>query len=129
MSVGGKEKIRVVQGKAQRFIGLFRASYFGRNLIVQSKYLGSLRYWLYSVPMNRATRLTVQSDADTLLWSKTPDLGAPKQSFRRWVEQRTAIGPRGRGGSKRQGYTALDCPSRLPTTTGGQSGAKSAMVT
>ena len=63
-----KEKIRVVQGKAQRFIGLFRASYFGRNLIVQSKYLGSLRYWLYSVPMGRATRMTVQADADSLLW-------------------------------------------------------------
>ena len=94
------QKIKVVQGKAQRFIGLFRASYFGRNLIVQSKYLGSMRYWLYSVSMNRATRLAVQMDADTLLWSKTPDLGAPKQRYRRWVALRTAIGPRGRGGLK-----------------------------
>ena len=73
------KKIKVVQGKAQRFIGLFRSSYFGRNLIVQSKYLGSMRYWLYSVSMNRATRLAVQMDADTLLWSKTPDLGEPRQ--------------------------------------------------
>ena len=94
------QKIKVVQGKAQRFIGLFRSSYFGRNLIVQSKYLGSLRYWLYSVSMNRATRLTVQTDADTLLWSKTPDLGAPRQRYRRWVAERTAIGPRGKGGLK-----------------------------
>ena len=61
-----KQKITAVQGKAQRFIGLFRASYFGRNLIVQSKYLGSLRYWLYSVPMGRLMRLTVQTDANTL---------------------------------------------------------------
>ena len=93
-----KKKVIAIQGRAQRFIGLFRASYFGRNLIVQSKYFGALRYWLYSIPMGRLIRAEVKQDADTLWWSRTPDLGEPRVRFRRWVAKRTAIGPRGRGG-------------------------------
>ena len=73
-----KKKITAIQGKTQRMVGLFRASYFGRNLIVQAKYFGSLRYWLYSIPMSKATQVTVQMDADTLWWSKTPSLDEPR---------------------------------------------------
>ena len=93
-----KKKLVAVQGRAQRFIGLFRASYFGRNLIVQAKYFGSLRYWLYSIPMSRLIREEVKHDADTLWWSKEPELGGPRARFRRFVAKRTAIGPRGQGG-------------------------------
>ena len=46
-----KKKIQAIQGRAQRWLGLARTSYFGRNLVVQSKYYGSLRYWLHSLPM------------------------------------------------------------------------------
>ena len=93
-----KKKIQAVQGKAQRWLGLFQASYFGRNLIVQSKYLGSLRYWLYSIPMGRLIRDEVKGDADTMWWSKEPDLTKPKKRIRRFVAKRTAIGSRGKGG-------------------------------
>ena len=95
-----KKKISAIQGKTQRMVGLFRASYFGRNLIVQAKYFGSLRYWLYSIPMSKTTRVTVQMDADTLWWSKTPSLDEPRTRVRRFVAQNTAIGPRGKGGLK-----------------------------
>ena len=93
-----KKKIIATQGKAQRFIALFRASYFGRNLIVQTKYFGALRYWLYSMPMGRTIRLQVKDDADTLWWSRTPDLFAPRTRIRRFVARNTAIGPTELGG-------------------------------
>ena len=80
-----KKKLAATQGRAQRFIGLFRASYFGRNLIVQSKYFGALRYWLYFIPMSKFICHEVKHDADTLWWSRTPDLGAPRTRFRRFV--------------------------------------------
>jgi hypothetical protein len=32
-----KKKLAATQGRAQRFIGLFRASYFGRNAVVNCK--------------------------------------------------------------------------------------------
>ena len=87
-----------MQGKTQQWIGLFKASYFGRNLIVQSKYFGSLRYWLYSLPMGAAVRAEIKDDANTLWWSKEPELGNGKKRIRRFVAQRTAIGPRTVGG-------------------------------
>ena len=40
----------------------------------------------------------VQSDADTLWWSKEPKLGGEKKRFRRFVAKATAIGPRSKGG-------------------------------
>ena len=43
------KKVESVRDKATHWVGLFRASYFGRNLIVQAMYFGSLRYWLYSL--------------------------------------------------------------------------------
>ena len=93
-----KKKLAATQGRAQRFIGLFRASYFGRNLIVQAKYFGALRYWLYSIPMSKFICHEVKHDADTLWWSRAPDLGAPRTRFRRFVARLTAIGPKNRGG-------------------------------
>ena len=42
------KKLESVRVKAQRWINLYRASYWGRNLIVQSMYFGSIRYWLYT---------------------------------------------------------------------------------
>ena len=68
-------------------------------LIVQSKYFGSLRYsWLYSIPMGRLIRDEVKSDADTMWWSREPDLSKPKRRIRRFVAKRTAIGQRNEGG-------------------------------
>ena len=65
---------------------------------MQSKYFGSLRYWLYSIPMSALLRKEVKSDADVLWWSKEPDLRLPKKRIRRFVAKNTAIGPRNKGG-------------------------------
>ena len=44
-------KINSTRGKTALWVGLSRASYFGRNLITQAMYFGRLRYWLYSLRM------------------------------------------------------------------------------
>ena len=95
-----KSKLEATREKSRRWGGLYRAGYFGRNLIVQSMYLGRLRYWLYSIPMPKSVITMVQSDADILWWSKEPKLGedGEKKRFRRFVARQTAIGPRAKGG-------------------------------
>ena len=59
-------KLEAVRVKPQRWINLHRASYWGRNLIVQSMYFGSIRYWLYTLKMKKNTKETIQKEADTL---------------------------------------------------------------
>ena len=80
----------------------------GRNLIVQGCYYGRLRYWLYSVNMDKSTMEAIQRDANILWWSRDPTLellenqdGSAARNMkriRRWVAKNTAIGPREWGG-------------------------------
>ena len=95
-----KKRIEAVQAKSERWKGLYRSSYFGRNLIVQAIYFGSLRYWLFSIFMEKEILQIVQRDADQLWWSKEPDLQKPPVRFRRFVAKLTAIGTRSKGGLK-----------------------------
>ena len=49
--------------------------------------------------MPRNVTSMIQADADTLWWSREPQLGAEdRPRFRRFVARRTAIGPRSKGG-------------------------------
>ena len=54
-----KHKIKAVRSRANRWSNLFRSGYFGRNLVVQAMYFGSLRYWLWSLHIDRSTITTV----------------------------------------------------------------------
>lgn len=54
-------------------------SLHGRNMILQSKYYGSLRYWLYFLLMSPSILRKVEADAKHLLWRSAPDLGASEQ--------------------------------------------------
>ena len=102
------EKLNKVRVISTQWLGLKRAKYFGRNLIVQGCFYGRLRYWLYSVPMNKRMCATVQKDADVLSWSREPQLetglnanGEAEKNgkrIRRWVARETAIAPREQGG-------------------------------
>ena len=67
-------KINTVRKIATQWLGLKRAKYMGRNLIVQGCYYGRLRYWLYSINMNKSTAEIVQRDANILWWSRDPTL-------------------------------------------------------
>ena len=103
-----KKRLDAVRDKAKRWGGLYRASISGRNLIVQSMYYGSLRYWLYSLPMSKAISERISTEANILLWSKEADLTQPTKRFRRFVAEATSIGPRGKGG-----LNLLDWPSHV----------------
>ena len=93
-----KKKIQATRDKANRWAGLCRSSYFGRNLIVQAMYFGRLRYWLFSVFMDKSTMCTIQEDADRLWWSRDPVLDGHHKRIRRFVARNTAIGPKKMGG-------------------------------
>lgn len=93
-----KQKLQATRDKANRWAGLFTSSYFGRNLIVQGMYFGRLRYWLYSVFMNKHMITSIQQDADRLWWSRDPVLDGNSKRIRRFVAHRTATGPRQKGG-------------------------------
>ena len=69
-----EKKIQATRDKANRWAGLYRSSFFGRNLVVQAMYFGMLRYWLWSLPMSKNVRTKVQTDADRLWWSRDPIL-------------------------------------------------------
>ena len=93
-----KAKVKATRDLANRWVGLYRSSYYGRNLIVQAMYFGRLRYWLWSLPMTKAQMTAVQEDADRLWWSRDPILDDNKRRVRRFVARRTAIGPKALGG-------------------------------
>ena len=60
---GGKERLAQQEEKPHSvWVGLSRASYFGRNLITQAMYFGRLRYWLYSLRMSKTIMKIVQKD-------------------------------------------------------------------
>ena len=67
-------KINSTRNKTSLWVGLKRASYFGRNLITQAMYFGRLRYWLYSIRMSKVITEIVQKDADVLWWAREPTL-------------------------------------------------------
>jgi hypothetical protein len=92
-----KRKIEEVRCKAEKWVALHRQGYHGRNLVVQAMYFGSLRFWLYSIFMDKQTTITVQKDADILWWAREPRIEEGKR-VRRWIAAKTAIGPRSRGG-------------------------------
>ena len=56
-----------------------------------------MRYWLYTMLMPDKEIQKVQHDADELWWKKDPELDS-KRRIRRFVAQRTAVGPRSQGG-------------------------------
>jgi len=92
------KKIDSIEAKAIMWTGIFRTSYFGRDLIVQAKFLGSLRYWLFSIPQSKKIKARIQASADILWWSKNPTLDGTHSRFRRFIQRETAIGPHNQGG-------------------------------
>jgi hypothetical protein len=51
----------------------------GRNIIIQSKFYGSLRYWLYSMLMPKQIIEALEQDVGTILWKRTPALTADER--------------------------------------------------
>lgn len=100
-----KKKIISVRHATKKWKGLLRSTYFGRNLITQSMYLGKLRYWLYSITPTKELNQIIQKDVDILNWARTPELQTDDENLvlntkriKRWIAKDTAIGPRNKGG-------------------------------
>ena len=95
-----KHKLEAVHQKSKNWLRLLRTTYPGRNLIVQSMYFGSVRYWLYTLQMTKEIKQKMQKEADILWWSKEPVLVNRQTTtrLRRFVNKKTAIGPRKLGG-------------------------------
>ena len=92
-----RKERRNINAKAKRWVGLFKSSRAGRNLVVQGMYYGSFRYWLYSTFINKRAINKIASNAARLLWSREPDLTKDTR-YRRWIRATTAIGPKSKGG-------------------------------
>ena len=68
--------------------------------MVQAMYYGRYRYWVWSLPMSKVVINMIQADATQLIWAKDPDLERMPVRVRRFVQHRTAIGPRTQGGMR-----------------------------
>ena len=93
-----RRKLQGTRDKANRWAGLYHSGYYGRNLIIQAMFFGRLRYWLYSLLMDKHISAEVQADADRLWWSRDPVLDGNRVRVRRFVAKDTASGPRSKGG-------------------------------
>ena len=91
------KKVASIDAKAHKWINLYRHSYSGRNLLVQSMYYGSFRYWLYSTHSSKKTINKIAASASRMLWAKDPTVNTNNR-YRRWIRGVTAIGPRSLGG-------------------------------
>jgi len=98
------QKILEVRKKSNRWSNLVGKGFFGRNLIVQSMYFGRMRYWLYSMVMEKYQVKEVQRDATRLWWSRDPM--DETRRHRRPVAERTARGPRAEGGLNEMDWDA-----------------------
>ncbi len=66
------KKIVSIDAKTQKWINLYKHSFSGRNLLVQSMYYGSFRYWLYSTHINKTTINKIAAQASRMLWARDP---------------------------------------------------------
>ena len=64
----------VVKERVAAWKSTASASIVGRNMLLQSKYYGSFRYWLFGLNMPSRILKAIESDAKYYLWSAAPHL-------------------------------------------------------
>ena len=69
-------RYRVVKSSMTRLRSINQRSITGRNMILQSKFYGSFRYWLFTMIMPREIIDMIESDAKRFLWAAVPGLQA-----------------------------------------------------
>ena len=68
------QRYAIVKSRVAHLININRMGITGRNIIAQSKFYGSLRYWLYSMIMPQPVIRALEQDIGALLWKRTPSL-------------------------------------------------------
>ena len=95
-------KYRTVKGRVARWPSLRRLSVTGRNMLLQSIFYGSFRFWLYFMVLPASITKLIEQDAKQILWATTPHIdstedGSPK--CRRWITERASYLPLHKGGA------------------------------
>ena len=95
-------RYRVVKERIARWPNLRRLSIEGRNMLLQSIFYGSFRFWLYFMIMPRKVIELIESDAKQILWATTPTLDSKEdgsEECRRWIKERASYLPKHEGGA------------------------------
>ena len=83
------KRYRIVKQRVAALRTLGQRSITGRNMILQSKYYGSFRYWLFSLLMPGSLIDIIEEDAKRILWASTPALDPDEvgssQASRRYI--------------------------------------------
>ena len=79
-----------------------RLSLKGRNLLLQSMYYGSFRFWLYSIEMPEVVKHYLHLDAQHILWASAPKLITHEYGSARarpYIARTAAYRPEQKGGA------------------------------
>ncbi len=96
-------RYRTVKSRIASWHHIGSLSITGRNLLLQSIYFGSFRFWLYFMVMPTAVIKLLDSDAKEILWASNPELcsdevGTGKKS-NRWIREMASYKSIKRGGA------------------------------
>ena len=95
-------RYRTVKERIARWPNLRRLSIDGRNMLLQSIFYGSFRFWLYFMIMPSSIIKLIEADAKQILWATTPTLDSKEDGSarcRRWINERASHLPRQEGGA------------------------------
>ena len=95
-------RYRTVKERYGLWPAMRRLSIKGRNLILQSMYYGSFRFWLYSIEMPDILLQHLHSDARHILWASSPKLITHEYGSKRarpYIAKQAAYRPERKGGA------------------------------
>ena len=95
-------RYRTVKERYGLWPAMRRLSIKGRNLILQSMYYGSFRFWLYSIEMPDILLDYLHSDARHILWASSPRLITHEYGSKRarpYIAKHAAYRPERKGGA------------------------------
>ena len=79
-----------------------RLSLKGRNLVLQSMFYGSFRFWLYAMTIPDEVNHYIEQDAKTILWSTSPSIITTELGSKRarpYIHRKAAYRPEQSGGA------------------------------
>ena len=95
-------RYRTVKEKYGLWPVMRRLSLKGRNLLLQSMYYGSFRFWLYSIEMPEIIKHYLHLDAQHILWATAPKLITHENGSARarpYIARTAAFRPEQKGGA------------------------------
>ena len=95
-------RYRTVKEKYGLWPAMRRLALKGRNLLLQSMYYGSFRFWLYSIEMPEIVKRYLHMDAQHILWATAPKLITHEYGSARarpYIARKAAYRPEQKGGA------------------------------